>query len=38
MYNRIAPYFEEFGKDLEELYAQYSDEELELIMDFQKNE
>jgi len=36
MHKRIAPYFEKFGKSLQEVYDQYSEKELELILDFYK--
>jgi DNA-binding MarR family transcriptional regulator len=36
MYKRVTPLFEAFGQALHELYDQYTDEELELILDFQK--
>jgi len=34
IHKRIAPYFEEFGKLLEELYDQYTVDELETILSF----
>ena len=36
MHKRITPYFEDFDKSLEEVYDQYSENELELILDFYK--